>query len=89
MAVWFKVTVRFSHSGEECVDGLDVQAVEEPHSLWTETVAQSNGGCMDALMPPARGLKGEVGVGRGDGLLHDAEGLLGAPWPGWMGEQFL
>lgn len=44
---------------------------------------------MDALMPPARGLKGEVGVGRGDGLLHDAEGLLGAPWPGWMGEQFL
>ena len=53
-----------SLSGEECGDGLGVQAVEDPHSLANEAVAWSGEGSADALVPSARGLEGEVNVGR-------------------------
>lgn len=72
------------------MDGLGVQAIEEPHSLRNETVALSGGGSTDALVTPARGQEGEVDVGRvgvwgpsqrrgpGSCTVHRR-------WPGWMG----
>ena len=44
------------------MDGLGVQAVEDPHSLANEAVAWSGEGSADALVPHAR--KGEVAIGR-------------------------